>query len=104
MLQVGVGDGFQPLGAAGVVDQHVNPAQSAGQRLHGGLVCDVGHNGGTADLVGQRVDPVCPPGHRDHVKPLGGKGSGGRLADSGAGTGDYRDPFLSASVMSSGQL
>ena len=82
LLQVGVGDRLQALGAAGVVDQHVDPAQLAGQRVDRRAVSDVGHNRGAADLVGQRLDPVGPTRHRHHVKALGGKGSRGCLTDA----------------------
>ena len=94
VLQVGVGHGFEPLGAAGVVDQHVDPVQPPGQGGDRGVVCDVGHNGGAADLGGQRLDPVGPAGHRDHVKALCGKGFRGGLADAGAGAGDHGDTVV----------
>ena len=32
-VEVGVGDRLQALGAAGVVDQHVDPVQAVGQRV-----------------------------------------------------------------------
>ncbi|CNV59017.1 Uncharacterised protein [Mycobacterium tuberculosis] len=96
MLQIGIGDELKPLGATGVVDQHVHPAQRAGQRFDGGVVSDIGHNCGSADLVGQRGDPVRPTRHRDHVKPLGRKGSRGCLADTGTGAGDHGDSLAGA--------
>ncbi len=88
MLEISIGHRRQALGAAGVVDQHVYPAQLSGQRLHGRVVSDVGHNRRPADLGGQRVDPVGPARHRDHMEPLRRKGSRGRLADTRAGSGD----------------
>ena len=84
----------QSLGTSGVIDEHVYPVQAARQRLDRLVICDVGHNCGTADFVRQRVDPVRSTCYRDDVKPLGSKDFGGRLANPGTGTGDHRDPVL----------
>ena len=98
VLQVGVGHRLQALGAAGVVDQHVDPAQPGGQFVDCGPVGDVDHNCRAADLGGQRVDPVSPPRHRHHVKALRGEGSRGRFADARARAGDDRDARLAAAA------
>jgi hypothetical protein len=95
VLQIGVGDGLQPAGATGVIDEHINPAQAARQRRDGRIVCDISHNGCTADPVRQSIDAVGSTCHRDNVKTKGRKGYGGRLTDPGTGTGDHRDPFVS---------
>jgi len=95
VLQVRVGDELQSTCSPGVVDQHIDPAQPVRQRRHGLVVCDVGHNGGSADLVGQRIDPVFAARHHHHVKTKGRKGSGGCLADSGTGAGYHSNTCVS---------
>jgi hypothetical protein len=83
---------FQPTGSASVVDQHIDPVQRGRQRRHLRVACDVGHNGGAADLVRERGDGALPPGHTNDVKALCCKRSRGRFADTRAGAGDHRDP------------
>ena len=92
VLQVRLGDGLEPPGPAGVVDQHIDPTQAGRQRLDRGAVCDVGHNSGAADFVGEPLNAVGATRHRDHVEALGGKGFRRCLADAGAGSGDHRHP------------
>jgi hypothetical protein len=94
VLEVGVGDGLHSASASGVIDQHIDPAQSGGQRLDRLVVCDVSHNCGAVDLVRQGGYPVCAARYRYDVKPKGGKVFGGCFADPGTGTGDYRHPLM----------
>ena len=47
------------------------------------------------DTRRQRDEPLRPTRHRYHVKPLCGKGSGGRFADSGTGSGYHSNTFVS---------
>ena len=56
MLDVGVGHRFQSPRPAGVVDQHIDPVQAIGQRVHRVKISDVRHNRGAADLGGQGLD------------------------------------------------
>ncbi len=94
MIQVGIEDRFQSTGPAGVVHQHIHAVQLGRHRVDSGLICDVRHNRGAADLVGQRLDPICPTGRAYDVKAQGGKGSGGRGTDPGAGARNDCDAFL----------
>jgi len=77
---------------ARVGDQHVTPVKRGGQRVHRGPVGHVQRPGLgpaalAADLLGQRLDPVGPPGRGHHVVAgLGQPDRGGR-PDPAAGPG-----------------
>jgi hypothetical protein len=94
VLQVGVGDWRQSAGASGIIDQHIDPAQFAGERLDGRIVCDVSHNCGAVDLLRQSIYPVGTARHGYDVKSKGCKGFGGCFADTGTSTGNHRNPLM----------
>lgn len=94
MFEVGVGDGRQSASASGVIDQHIDPAQFAGEGGDSRVVCDVSHNCRSIYLFREGVYPVRASRHCDDVKPKGGKVFGSCFADPGAGTGNHRNPLM----------
>jgi hypothetical protein len=92
VLDVGVGHRLQTAGTAGVVDEHIHPVQPPGEGRDGRAVGDVRHDRGAVDLGGKGLDGLLAPRYTDHVESLRGKCSRGRFADSGAGSGDHRNP------------
>lgn len=94
MLEVGIGDGRQSASASGVIDQHIDPAQFAGEFRYGCVVCDVSHNGCAAYFFCEGIYPVRTSRHCDDVKLKGGKGFGCCFADPGTGTGNYGNPLM----------
>lgn len=94
MLEVGLGDGRQSASASGVIDQHIDPAQFAGECFDSRVVCDISHNCGSVYLFRKGIYPVRAPCHCYDVKPKGSKVFGGCFADPGAGAGNHSDPLM----------
>ncbi|NYD34436.1 hypothetical protein BJ983_000538 [Actinomycetospora corticicola] len=52
------------------------------------------HAGPAAEVRGQRLEPVGPPGEQRDGRPLGRERPGGRLADPARRARDRRDPAV----------
>ena len=93
VLDGGVLDGLEAVGAAGVVDEDVEPGPHlVGEPRDVGRVGHVAGHRPAADLRRQGLDPVGPAGRADHGEPRGGQQAGGGLADAAAGAGDDGGP------------
>jgi hypothetical protein len=92
VVEVCFGDRLEPARPSGVVHQHIDPVQGAGQRGHRLVVSDVRHYCGAPDLVRECLDRALPAGYANDMKALSCKRSRGCLTDAGAGAGDHRDP------------
>jgi len=98
LLGVCAGDGAQEH-QAGIVDQGVQPPESPGGLLHGGLglgavgdVCFHGQRGAARvlDVGGEGLQTVTAAGHERDGGAVLGEPAGGGGADAAAGAGDER--------------
>ena len=82
-------DRLEPEGPAGVVDEHVH-AVAGGRRQPGDVVVarDVARHGHPADLRGEGLDPLDPPGSAHDAEALRRQQPCRRGADAAARTGD----------------
>lgn len=93
-VEVGGGDGLQPVGAAGVVDEHVDdrtgdPGQLGDVRVGGDVARDeVAGAPGRGDLLRDRGEAVGAASGAYNSETLGGQGQGGRGTDPAARAGD----------------